>query len=221
MSSCQSAGHRVAAPAAHGQRPGPPGPGCRNSRRQRRDGPQSALGSTVTVTSAGRSHLSARAVSASTAPEARRAKTVLWQPTRGREPPQWPSSQEIGPDPAHPLTIMAPMPRLTRPRPRAQPAGNSSTLLAVAAFSPCYARLVRPALPRPGTWEATLLVSEMTWSWYYASLLLHDSGTGHFAIHNFYLLLAFSRSPSPWAAWSHPRSRPSRCRGQRVALWPA
>lgn len=106
---------------------------------------------------------------------------------------------EIGPlTTLMPLTIMAPMPA-PEPDPRLPgPSRRSPTLLllAVAAsLAVLYAGLCKALLFHDLEYMGSDFFSflEMTWSWYYAGLLLHDNVYGyHFAIHNFYLLLAFS-----------------------------
>ena len=110
--------------------------------------------------------------------------------------------------PQTPLTIMAPMPA-PDPDPRLpgpSRSGHATTLLlaALASLAVLYAGLCKALLFRDLEFIGSDFFSflEMTWSWYYAGLLLHDNVYGsHFAIHNFYLLLAFAPLTIPLGAY--------------------
>jgi hypothetical protein len=106
------------------------------------------------------------------------------------------------------LTMMARMPV---PDPDPRPPGPSRrgrlpTLLlaAAASLAVLYAGLCKALLFHDLEYVGSDFFSflEMSWSWYYAGLLLHDNVYGyHFAIHNFYLLLAFSPLTIPLGAY--------------------
>lgn len=104
-----------------------------------------------------------------------------------------------------PLTMMARMPA-PDPDPRLSGSsrrGRLPTLLlaAAASLAVLYAGLCKALLFHDLEYIGSDLFSclEMSWSWYYAGLLLHDNVYGYHAIHNFYLLLAFSPLTIPRA----------------------
>jgi hypothetical protein len=101
---------------------------------------------------------------------------------------------------------MAPMPDPDPRLPGPSRSGRSTTLLlaAMASLTVLYGGLCKALLFRDLEYIGSDFFSflEMTWSWYYAGLLLHDNVYGsHFAIHNFYLLLAFAPLTIPLGAY--------------------
>lgn len=93
-------------------------------------------------------------------------------------------------------------PGVTDPETRRFPVGwalGGVGLLAVLAAGLAKALLFRN-LEYPGSDFYSFL--EMTWSWFYAGLFLHDNAYGfHAAIHNFYLLPAFAPLTIPFGAY--------------------
>ncbi len=92
------------------------------------------------------------------------------------------------------------------PLPGPSPRGRLPTLLlaAVASVAVLYAGLCKALLFHDLEYMGSDFFSflEMSWSWYYSGLLLHDNVYGyHFALHNFYLLLAFSPLTIPLGAY--------------------
>jgi hypothetical protein len=96
----------------------------------------------------------------------------------------------------------APDPRLPGPSRR----GRLPTLLlaALASLAVLYAGICKALLFHDLEYVGSDFFSflEMSWSWYYAGLLLHDNVYGYYsALHNFYLLLAFSPLTIPLGAY--------------------
>src|SRR5262249_3755815 len=102
------------------------------------------------------------------------------------------------------LVAASPLAPPAEPRPPREATPRATALGVIALLAVAYGGLCKGLLFRNLEYAGSDLFSflEMSWSWYYAGLWLHDNIYGHhYALHNFFVVPLFSILTIPFGAY--------------------